>query len=43
MIAVCRPFSGVVPLAMASAIANGSATMATVSPAIASARRSLQP
>ena len=37
MIAVCRPFSGVVPEAIASAIASGSATMATVRPAMASA------
>ena len=40
MIAVCRPFSGVVPLAIASAIASGRAMIATVSPASASARRS---
>lgn len=39
MIAVCRPFSGVAPEAIASAIASGRATMATVSPASASARR----
>ena len=42
-IAVCRPLSGVVPEAMASAIASGSATMATVRPATASARRSPHP
>ena len=38
MMAVCSPFSGVVPEAIASAIANGRATMATVSPATASLR-----
>ena len=43
MIAVCRPFSGVVPEAIASAIASGNATMATVRPAMASRRRSPRP
>ena len=43
MMAVEMPLSGVVPLAIASAIASGRATMATVSPATASARRSFQP
>ena len=40
MIAVCRPLSGVAPEAIASAIASGNATIATVSPAIRSWRRS---
>ncbi len=39
MIAVCRPFSGPAPLAIASAIASGSATTATVKPAMASLRK----
>jgi hypothetical protein len=39
-IAVYRPFSGVAPEAMASAIANGRATIETVRPAIRSARKS---
>ena len=38
MIAVTSPLSGEAPLAMASAIDKGSATIATVSPARASAR-----
>lgn len=38
MIAVCSPFSGGAPLAIASAIASGSATTATVRPARASLR-----
>lgn len=38
--AVTRPLSGVVPEAIASAIASGRATIATVSPAIASWRKS---
>ena len=37
------PRSGATPDAMAMAMDNGSATMATVSPAIASARRSASP
>ncbi len=37
--AVCSPCAGVAPEAMAIAIDKGSATMATVSPAMASARR----
>ena len=39
--AVNRPFSGERPEPMAMAIDNGRATMATVSPAIASALKSL--
>ena len=38
--AVTRPLSGEAPLAIPSAIASGSATIATVSPAIASLRMS---
>jgi len=41
--AVTRPFSGVVPEAMASAIASGSATIETVRPAMKSWRRSASP
>ena len=41
--AVTSPFSGVVPEAMASAMASGSATMATVSPAMASLRNCVPP
>jgi hypothetical protein len=37
--AVSSPLSGVVPLATASAIASGSATIATVRPASASLRK----
>ena len=40
MIAVTRPVSGAAPLAMANAMASGRATMATVSPASASRRKS---
>ena len=36
--AVYRPRSGVTPLAMANAIASGSATMPTMTPAAVSAR-----
>ena len=43
MMAVLMPLSGVVPLAMASAMASGRATIATVRPAMISARRSPQP
>lgn len=43
MTAVNSPLSGVVPEAIASAIASGRATMATVSPAMASRRRSAKP
>ena len=39
-IAVIKPLSGVVPLAIANAIANGNATIATVSPAIESLAKS---
>src|SRR4029077_4198906 len=39
-IAVYRPFSGVAPDAMASAIASGRATIETVRPATRSARKS---
>jgi hypothetical protein len=42
-IAVIRPLSGVVPLATASAIASGKATIATVSPATASWRNFASP
>src|SRR5262245_31169464 len=42
-IAVTNPSRGLAPLAIPSAIASGSATTATVSPAIASARRSARP
>ena len=42
-IAVYSPRSGVTPEAMAMAIESGSATIATVRPAMASARRSRQP
>src|SRR5690606_14647303 len=41
--AVIRPLSGEAPLAMPSAMASGKATMATVSPASASARKSARP
>ena len=41
--AVCKPLSGVVPEAIASAMASGNATTATVKPAMASARRSPRP
>jgi hypothetical protein len=40
--AVSRPFSGVAPEAMARAMASGRATMATVSPAVRSARNVLR-
>ena len=40
MIAVISPSRGLAPLAIPSAIANGRATIATVRPASASARRS---
>ena len=42
-IAVTRPLSGVVPEAIARAIASGSATIATVSPATTSLRSSARP
>jgi hypothetical protein len=41
--AVSSPLSGVVPLATASAMANGSATIATVRPARASLRKVAMP